>query len=74
MTQGRGFIAIGALGASALFGYFEALSLRVAVLGVPHLFLNVLPHIVMILVLAGFVRRTQPPAADGVPYVKGEAS
>jgi simple sugar transport system permease protein len=83
MTQGRGFIAlaamifgnwwpIGALGASALFGYFEALSLRVVVLGVPHQFLTVLPHIVTILVLAGFMRRAQPPAADGVPYVKGE--
>ncbi|MDR5683911.1 MAG: ABC transporter permease [Armatimonadota bacterium] len=85
MTQGRGFIAlaamifgnwwpIGALGASALFGYFDALSLRVVVLNVPHQFLNVLPHIVTILVLAGFVRRARPPAADGVPYTKGEES
>lgn len=83
MTQGRGFIAlaamifgnwwpIGALGASALFGYFDALSLRVVVLPVPSQFINVLPHIVSILVLAGFVRRAQAPAADGVPYTKEE--
>jgi simple sugar transport system permease protein len=83
MTQGRGFIAlaamifgnwwpIGALGASALFGYFDALSLRVVRLPVPYQFINVLPHIVTILVLAGFVRRAQMPAADGVPYTKEE--
>lgn len=83
MTQGRGFIAlaamifgnwwpIGALGASALFGYFDALSLRVVPLPVPYQFISVLPHVVTILVLAGFVRRAQTPAADGVPYTPGE--
>lgn len=83
MTQGRGFIAlaamifgnwwpIGALGASALFGYFDALSLRVVRLPVPYQFISVLPHVVTILVLAGFVRRAQTPAADGVPYTPGE--
>jgi ABC-type uncharacterized transport system permease subunit len=83
MTQGRGFIALaamifgnwwplGALGASALFGYFDALSLRVVRLPVPYQFINVLPHMVSILVLAGFVRRAQPPAADGIPYSKEE--
>lgn len=83
MTQGRGFIAlaamifgnwwpVGALGASALFGYFDALSLRVVRLPVPYQFISVLPHVVTILVLAGFVRRAQMPAADGVPYTKEE--
>jgi len=83
MTQGRGYIAlaamifgnwwpVGALGASALFGYFDALSLRVVRLPVPYQFISVLPHIVTILVLAGFVRRAQMPAADGVPYTKEE--
>ena len=83
MTQGRGFIALaamifgnwwplGALGASALFGYFDALSLRVVRLPVPYQFISVLPHVVTILVLAGFVRRAQMPAADGVPYSKEE--
>lgn len=83
MTQGRGFIAlaamifgnwwpIGALGASALFGYFDAFSLRVVNLRIPYQFITVLPHIASILVLAGFVRRAQPPAADGIPYAKEE--
>ncbi len=83
MTQGRGFIALaamifgnwwplGSLGASTLFGYFDALSLRVVRLPVPYQFINVLPHFVTILVLAGVVRRAQPPAADGIPYTKGE--
>jgi simple sugar transport system permease protein len=83
MTQGRGFIAlaamifgnwwpIGALGASALFGYFDALSLRVVQLPIPYQFISVLPQIVTILVLAGFVQRAQMPAADGVPYTKEE--
>ncbi|MBI3998486.1 MAG: ABC transporter permease [Armatimonadetes bacterium] len=83
MTQGRGFIALaamifgnwwplGALGASALFGYFDALSLRVVHTGVPYQFITVLPHVASILVLAGFVRRAMPPAADGIPYSKEE--
>lgn len=83
MTQGRGFIAlaamifgnwwpVGALGASALFGYFDALSLRVVHTRVPYQFITVLPHIATILILAGFVRRATPPAADGVPYTKEE--
>jgi ABC-type uncharacterized transport system permease subunit len=83
MTQGRGFIAlaamifgnwwpIGALGASALFGYFDALSLRVVRLPVPYQFISALPYFVTILVLAGVVRRARPPAADGIPYAKEE--
>jgi simple sugar transport system permease protein len=83
MTQGRGFIALaamifgnwwplGALGASALFGYFDALSLRVVHTRIPYQFITVLPHIASILVLAGFVRRATPPAADGIPYSKEE--
>lgn len=83
MTQGRGFIALaamifgnwwplGALGASALFGYFDALSLRVVHTRIPYQFITVLPHLASILVLAGFVRRAAPPAADGIPYSKEE--
>ncbi len=83
MTQGRGFIALaamifgnwwplGALGTSALFGYFDALSLRVVHTAIPYQFITVLPHIATILVLAGFMRRAIPPAADGIPYTKEE--
>jgi simple sugar transport system permease protein len=84
MTQGRGFIALaamifgnwwplGALGASALFGYFDALSLRVVGTAIPYQFITVLPHIATIVILTGFVRRATPPAADGIPYAKDEA-
>jgi len=83
MTQGRGFIAlaamifgnwwpVGAFGASALFGYFDALSLRVVHTRIPYQFITVLPHLASILVLAGFVRRANPPASDGIPYSKEE--
>ncbi|MBI4277107.1 MAG: ABC transporter permease [Armatimonadetes bacterium] len=83
MTQGRGFIAlaalifgnwwpVGAAAASALFGFFDALSLRVVVTGVPYQFITALPYAVSILVLAGVVRRARPPAAAGRPYVKEE--
>jgi len=46
--------------------------LRVVRLPVPYEFISVLPQIVTNLVLAGFVRRAQMPAADGVPYTKEE--
>src|SRR3972149_5174654 len=72
MTQGRGFIALAAMVASVLFGYFDAFSLRVVNLRIPYQFITVLPHIATILVLAGFVRRAQMPTADGLPYSKEE--
>lgn len=83
MTQGLGFIALaavifgnwwplGALGASALFAFFDALSLRVVASAIPYQFIQSLPYVVTILVLAGFVGRATPPAADGVPYRKEE--
>lgn len=84
MTQGLGFIAlaavifgnwwpVGALGAAVLFGFFEAVSLRVVASSIPYQFIQSLPYVVTILVLAGVVRRARPPAADGVPYRRGGA-
>jgi simple sugar transport system permease protein len=91
MTQGRGYIGIAAmifgnwwpLGAAlsaALFGFFDALSLRWegiaryvdALRVVPEQLISTLPYVASILVLAGVVRRAQPPAAAGTPYTKGE--
>ena len=84
MTAGRGFIGlaamifgrwtpIGALVASLIFGYGNALttSLQGATIGdvrVPVQLLGTLPYILTILAVAGFVGRSRPPAADGVPY------
>ena len=61
----------GALGAAVLFGFFEAVSLRVVASNIPYQFIQSLPYVVTILALAGVVRRATPPAADGVPYRRG---
>jgi general nucleoside transport system permease protein len=82
MTQGLGFIAlaavifgnwwpVGTLGAAILFGFFEAVSLRVVASNIPYQFIQSLPYVITILALAGVVRRARPPAADGVPYRMG---
>jgi len=31
---------------------------------------NMFPFIVTLIVIAGFIGKTRPPAADGVPYEK----
>ena len=38
---------------------------------IPSAFLSMLPYLVTIFAVAGFVGRVQAPAADGEPYVKG---
>jgi simple sugar transport system permease protein len=84
MTNGRGFIALavmifgkwtplGAWGAALLFGFFSALQTQIQFAGtidIPHQFIGMLPYLLTIVVLAGFVGRARPPAADGVPYEK----
>lgn len=84
MTGGRGFIAlaamifgnwtpIGAFASSLIFGFADALQVKLQILGqvnIPSDFLLMLPYIVTMVVLAGVVGRVTPPAADGVPYEK----
>jgi ABC-type uncharacterized transport system permease subunit len=83
MTSGQGFIALaamifgnwtpigGAVG-GLLFGFSVALGQRFQILGVPipSQFLNMVPYIVTIVVLAGLIGKSQPPKADGIPYEK----
>jgi simple sugar transport system permease protein len=83
MTGGKGFIALaamifgqwtpwGAFGGALLFGFADALQLKLQIAGVniPHQFLGMTPYIVTMIVLAGLVRRALPPAAVGIPYEK----
>ncbi len=83
MTNGRGFVALavmifgkftpfGAWGAALLFGFANAMQtqLQFADIQIPHQFIGMLPYILTIIVLSGFVGRTHIPAADGVPYEK----
>ncbi len=79
MTGGRGYIAIAAmivgkwspLGAAAaclLFGAAESLQIALQGSGFPSEPLQMLPYLVTMLALAGFIGRATAPRADGVPY------
>lgn len=81
MTGGRGFIAlaalifgrwhpIGAAGAALLFGLAQALTIRVPPEAVPNEFIQMIPYVLTIVVLAGFGGRAIAPAAIGKPYRK----
>ncbi len=65
-----------ALYACLLFGFLQALALRpdliekVASVSVPVPFLDALPYVLTVIVLAGFVGKAIPPRAGGEPYVK----
>lgn len=80
MSAGKGFIALaamifgkwtplGAAAAALLFGFTDALQLRLMGKGViPPEFLNMLPYIITIILLAGVIGKAKPPQADGIPY------
>jgi len=81
MSAGRGYIALAAmiigkwnpLGAAAaclLFGLAESFTLQFQDSGIPTQFIQVLPYVLTIIVLAGFIGKANPPAADGIPYEK----
>ncbi|NWF69589.1 MAG: ABC transporter permease [Chloroflexi bacterium] len=83
MTGGRGFIAlaamifgkwtpVGAFSGGLLFGFSDVLGFTFQGLNVPvpSQFVQMVPYVTTIIVLAGLVGRATAPKADGVPYEK----
>lgn len=82
MTAGRGFIAlaalifgkwhpVGALLACLLFGFAEAVSIRMqGTVNIPNQFIIMIPYVLTMVMLAGLIRRADPPKALGVAYAK----
>ncbi len=81
MTAGKGFIALavmifgkwhpmGALGGALLFGLLLSLQSQLQFLGlvVPQQLVALLPYVVTVVVLAGFVGQARPPAHVGRSY------
>jgi general nucleoside transport system permease protein len=82
MNQGRGFIAlaalilgnwspIGAVFSCLLFAWTEALTVFLRVEWINNAFIQSLPYIVTLVVLALFFRRVRPPKAVGQAYEAG---
>ncbi len=83
ITAGAGFIALAAVIfgkwdpikatlAALLFGFASNLQSTLSVMnsGVPSSFLAMVPYVLTIIVVAGLVGRSRPPAASGEPYIK----
>jgi simple sugar transport system permease protein len=82
MTAGRGFIALAALIfgkwrpfqtmlACLLFGFADALSTQMqGVVSIPVQFIQSIPYVLTMIVLAGFIGLSRAPRALGIPYQK----
>lgn len=86
MTAGSGFMALAALifanwraypalGACLLFGFLQAVGnfTQGAAIGgvqIPVQFINMLPYVMTVVLLAGFIGKSVPPKASGIPYTK----
>jgi simple sugar transport system permease protein len=84
MSGGRGYIALAAMivgkwrpaaGAFAclLFGAAEALQMRVPASVLPTQFLQMLPYVVTLIALVGWIGRSVAPSALGQPYDREES-
>jgi general nucleoside transport system permease protein len=87
MTAGRGYMAlaalifgkwhpVGALWACLLFGFLDAISIRLQGVVIPGIgevpvqAIQALPYVLTVVLLAGFIGKAVAPAALGRPYVK----
>jgi simple sugar transport system permease protein len=82
MNQGRGFIAlaalilgnwsvVGSLVSTLFFGWTEALTVFLRISWIDNAFIQSLPYIATLVVLALFLRRVRPPKAVGQAYEAG---
>ena len=84
MTAGAGFIALaclifgkwtprGAIVAAIFFGFANNLQGNLSIIGVsiPSEFMLMVPYIATIIAVSGVVGRVRAPAADGIPYTRG---
>lgn len=84
MSGGLGFIALAvvilgrwhpgyATAAALLFGFSIILRIWAGQVspGIPTNFITMVPYLVTLIAVVGFVGRSRAPAADGIPYVKG---
>ena len=86
MSGGRGFLALTALifanwrawpalGACLLFGFLQAIAnfmqgVHLFGFEIPVQVFNSLPYVMTIVLLAGFIGKSIPPKASGIPYTK----
>lgn len=90
MTAGRGFMAlaalifakwhpVGALWACLLFGFLDALAIRLQGVSLPLLgevpvqLIQAMPYLLTVILLAGFIGKAVAPKALGTPYLKERA-
>lgn len=84
MTAGAGFIALaclifgkwtprGAVTAALFFGFTTSLQGNLSIIGVsiPSEFMLMVPYIATIIAVSGVIGRVRAPAADGIPYSRG---
>ena len=86
MSAGRGFMALTALifanwrawpalYACLLFGFLQAIAnflqgAHILTFQIPVQFFNSLPYLMTVILLAGFIGKSTPPKASGIPYTK----
>lgn len=84
MVAGRGYLAlgavimgkwspIGAFGSAMFFGLFEALQIYTQLqpnFPIPHEFIQMIPYVASLIVLAGAIGKAEGPAANGKAYCK----
>ena len=84
MTAGAGFIALaclifgkwtprGVITAALFFGFANNLQSTLSIIGVPipSEFMLMIPYVATIIAVSGVVGRVRAPAADGIPYSRG---